>query len=244
MGDIFKIGIAGVLALVAAGGNYYWLQAQKSSGFTGIKVKENMSLGKPFSTKQLEPVAIPGDPAELKKTFIPWSKKALIENMPSNKAYSAGDLLLQQDLAISQPNWKPLGPFRLISVGERVRAGSRFTEGRGENSVTIEATLDDEGNYDAKTLRLLDIIAAQSDRDSGLAIVAIQLDPTPDSELTDPSDLDDVLMETEEEVIQLGSNKRGIIIPLNDVENIPEVLARGSYISFVIRWYDEFAETE
>ena len=91
-----------------------------------------------------------------------------------------------------------------------------------------------------KTLRLLDIVAMQSASESRAEIVAIQLDPNPENappEDVPPEDseLDDI---DETTSIQLATNRRGIIIPLGSVENIPEVLARGSYISFIVRWFD------
>ena len=155
MSDVFKIGIAISLALVAAVGNYLYLESQKGSEFHGVRLKSELRMGAPFSIDDFERVPIPGKEEELKKSFLPWANREYIANLPANKPYKSGDVLLMQDLNISKPSWKALGSFRLLSIGERIRTGDRFSEGRDSNSLTIEVELDKDGNYNEKNVAII-----------------------------------------------------------------------------------------
>ncbi len=240
MNNLARLVIALVLALAAGVANYLWMDWQETRHASFVVARADIHVGDAIKREDLGELKIPGDYDELRRTFIPASGgKSLLVGVRSSREYKPGDLILAEYIRSEIPHWKSLGPFRLVSVGDRVRSGDTYTSGSASNTVTIAATVDQDGNFDAKTERLLDIVAAQSNRDSSAKILAIQLDPTPgvDFSGTELSEADSVTVR-----LPLQANERGIIVPLKNVESIPEVLVRGSNISFIVDWFDDSAE--
>ena len=115
-----------------------------------------------------------------------------------------------------------LGPFKLISVGERFKsAGSAEPDAQaseGGNNVTIAVS----SNFDERTRRLLDIIDPSRVGDStkqAMRIVAVQV--IPKNELSPSAKLDDknVVYQT---------------VSLDGIENVPRVLLEGDVVRFVV----------
>ncbi len=239
MSNLAKFVAGIVIAVVAGLGNYAWLNSVQNQQPLFLRTAEQIAAGTTIQSGMLEAVRVPGLKDDLKKTFVPIESQPLIVGMPAVRTYGLGEMLLQADISDSLPRWRALGPFRLLSVGERIRSGSSYTDGSGGNTVTIAAFVDADGRYDKKSERLLDIIASQSKTER---IVAIQLEPSDDvSSASTSSSFDPILSEdfSEETPLMLEKNERGIIVPLRNVVSIPEVLVRGSKISFVISWFDE-----
>ena len=199
----------------------------------------------------LTAVRIPGDVDELKKSFVLANRDslALVVGARAPRNMTAGDLLLHQEMKANLPRWKALGPFRLVSVGEQV-VGGDYTGRDSSRSVTIAARVDAEGNYDARVERLLDILNSQGRRSKDSAsqrIVAIQLEPVRQSATPTP-DGDTMVSTLAPETgpsrapLPLAADERGIIVPLRNVENLPQLLARGDHVSFVVNWYDDTIE--
>lgn len=269
MSSLARLALALVVAVAAGLGNYAWMWWVQSQHKTFVTAEKPIKQGELIEATSLGDIRIPGQPEEIGETFIPADKgKALLVGMRASRDYRPGDLFTYDQIRMDLPRWKALGPFRLLSVGERVRSGGGYSEGRGSNTVTIAATVGRDGRYDAKTERLLDILAGQGsrDKDGGLKVVAIQLDPppgngasesgtseksedAPESVASEDAGLESQVSEDaalenagELERLQLDANEHGIIVPLRNVESIPEVLVRGDHISFIVAWFDDSAD--
>ncbi|NND98967.1 MAG: hypothetical protein HKN47_16745 [Pirellulaceae bacterium] len=239
MSSLIRLVIAAVLAIVAGFCNFMWLSWQEKRHLPFVVLDKPVTAGTLFQASDFGEIKIPGDYDDLRKTFIPASQgKSLLVGVRATRDYNAGDIILHDHIQSEIPHWKALGSFRLLSVGERIRSGNRYSEGSGGNTVTIAAEVDETGNYDSKTQRLLDLVATQSDRKSEARIVAIQLDPSELEPNISASPVDSVI-EPQETRLPLAQNERGIIIPLSNVESIPEVLVRGSNISFIVQWFED-----
>jgi hypothetical protein len=246
MTSLGRLSVALVLAIAAGVGNYAWMWWVQGQHKTFVKAEKEIKIGQLIVEDDLSEVRVPGDPAELGKTFILADEGiSLLVGMRAARDYRPGDLFLHEHIRMDLPRWKALGSFRLLSVGERVRSGGGYSEGRGSNNVTIAAAVGDDGKYDAKTERLLDIISSSATRDqaSGMKVVAIQLDPVPGGGPQKPAEPEEDGAHAGDpdgpERPLLGAKERGIIVPLRDVESIPEVLVRGDYISFIVAWFDD-----
>lgn len=245
MNSMIKLGGAIVLAVAAGIGNYYWMWTVENQHTHFLRISSAVDEGDRLQAKMIDSVAIPGDVAELRKTFVPASRetRALMIGMRAPRDMNVGDLVLQQDMQTDVPHWKPLGPFRLVSVGDRIAGTGGFSEGNTGRAVTIAAKVDERGRYEPKVERLLDIINANSDS-AGPRIVAVQLEPSGDTgaALTGSLFPGDTEIGAERQTLALAPNERGIIVPLQGVESVPELLVLGSHISFVVSWYDDTLE--
>jgi hypothetical protein len=114
-----------------------------------------------------------------------------------------------------------LGPFRLISVGERFKqAGPAKDEAKidpGANNVTIAVS----ANFDERTRKLLQVIDPNRNpsREKTTKIIAVQV--IPKEEQTELAKFDDknVVYQT---------------VQLDGIANVPRVLLEGDVIRFVV----------
>ena len=119
-----------------------------------------------------------------------------------------------------------LGPFRLISVGERFKNPTSEQVGQvseGGNNVTIAVS----ANFDERTRRLLEIIDPNrrtASTKTGQRIIAVQVIPkneqTPADKLSDKN----VVYQT---------------VSLDGIENVPRVLLEGDVVRFVVPATDQ-----
>lgn len=239
MSNMIRLVFGIVIAAGAGIGNYVWLNAVQNQHPEFLRASTAIKPGDEIKSSMLDRVRVPGDESELKKTYIPADSKSLVVGTPAVRSYKEGEMLMQADMSDTLPRWKALGPFRLLSVGERIRNGSRYSDGSGGDTVTIAARVDSNGKYDKKTERLLDIVASRS---KAIQIVAIQLEPDTEPRTAESNSFGDEVLGDElydETPLALNDGERGIIVPLKDVVSIPEVLVRGSEISFVVSWFED-----
>jgi hypothetical protein len=131
---------------------------------------------------------------------------------------------LQRDLQAPRElsKFEVLGPFQLISVGERFKTPNpeqKDSQGsEGGNNVTIAVS----ANFDERTRRLLEIIDPSRRGTSGkqgLRIVAVQVIPKNEAPSTAQLDNKNVVYQT---------------VSLDGIENVPRVLLEGDVVRFVV----------
>ncbi|MGD9631825.1 MAG: hypothetical protein AB7G28_25265 [Pirellulales bacterium] len=226
MSHVGKLSIAVGLALLAAALNAMWLSAEKRPA-TFVAVSVDVKQGQPLSDDVLTSVPVPGNSDALRESLIPYSGRAILYGVLASRNYAAGDVIFQRDLQapLELSKFEVLGPFRLISVGERFKNADESAAGaEGGNNVTIAVS----ANFDERTRRLLEIIDPSRSRVIGnpeSRIVAVQVIPkneqTPDAKLDDKN----VVYQT---------------VSLNGIENVPRVLLEGDVVRFVVPASDPF----
>lgn len=253
MGYVTRLLIAVVLGLAAAAVNWLTMSAQIQPA-KYVAFDEALERGDTIREDDLRAVPVPGDPAVLRQSLIPFSNRALVLGSPAVRDYQAGDFVFAQD--IQPPDvakaWDVIGPFQLISVGERLKqrgqdasgaetSGSSAGTTRG-NSVTIAV----DANFDEATSQLLQVIAGDrtgAAKQPSLKIVAVQVVPANEngsqrSELVRPQSQS--TLESELRSIN-GSSKRTAepavvyqTVSLDGIPNVPTVLLEGDLIRFVV----------
>jgi hypothetical protein len=223
MSHVAKLSIAVVLALLAAGLNAMWLSAEKRPP-TFVALNVDLLEGKEITDEMLRSVPVPGNPDKLRESLIPYSSRAILFGMKASRDYIAGDLVLQRDLQAPRElsKFEVLGPFQLISVGERFKTPSTEQKdvqvSEGGNNVTIAVS----ANFDERTRRLLEIIDPSRRGNSAkqtLRIVAVQVIPKNEASSTVKLDNKNVVYQT---------------VSLDGIENVPRVLLEGDVVRFVV----------
>jgi hypothetical protein len=189
-----------------------------------VAAASDLRAGQPITSAMLAPVPVPGDPGALRASLIPYANRAILLGLPTPRSYARGDMFFQRDIQapLQLTEYEVLGPFRLISVGQRFKEQSdEKTEGdysAGGNNVTIAV----DANFDERTRRLLEIIdpnRKSSRAGAARRIVAVQVIP-------------------KEEQASLGKlDKKNSVyqtISLDGIENVPRVLLEGEVIRFVV----------
>ena len=223
MSNVTKLSAAIILALVAAGINTAWLNAKKVPP-QFVALKANVERGQAITDALLAPVPVPGDALKLRKALVPYSQRALLFGLEASRDYTAGDMIFQRDIQAPKQDvaFEILGPFRLISVGERFKeADPESEQGYSPNSGGNNVTIAVSAKFNDQARRLLKIIDPKRDTDEDTPhIVAVQVVPpgaSQSSELADSGD--DVVYQT---------------VALDGIENVPGVLLAGDVIRFVI----------
>ncbi len=223
MSHVAKLSIAVVLALAAAVMNAMWLSAEKRPP-TFVAAKADIKAGQEIMDAMLTPIPVPGDVATLRVSLIPYANRAILLGLKASRPYSRGDIFFQRDIQapLELAQFEVLGPFRLISVGERFKQTGTEAENGGSdpggNNVTIAVSAD----FDERTRRLLQIIDPnlKSGRDEKVKkIVAVQVIPI-------DQQTPEMTKKNEKEVYQTVS--------LQGIENVPRVLLEGEVIRFVV----------
>ena len=223
MSHVTKLSLAVVLALVAAALNAMWLSAEKRPT-TYVASGVDLPVGQEISDEMLAAVPVPGDAEALRASLVPYANRAILLGLTTSRAYTRGDMFFQRDIQapLQLPEYEVLGPFRLISVGERFKeSGSESDDGRfsqGGNNVTIAV----DANFDERTRRLLQTIDPKqnANRDRSAArIIAVQVIP-----------------EETQSAKPVGSDKNVVYqtVSLQGIENVPRVLLEGALIRFVV----------
>jgi hypothetical protein len=223
MSHMAKLSFAVFLALAAAGLNMMWLSAKQRPP-TFVAAGTDISVGKEITSDALVAVPVPGDAEKLRESLIPYANRAILLGRKAPRDYTRGDIFFQRD--IEQPldpaKFEVLGPFRLISVGERFKQPEAGQDNGGASSAGDNVTIAVSASFDERTRRLLEVIDPNRRPDSagkGTKIVAVQVIPRNESSSAPAVDDKDVVYQT---------------VSLQDIENVPSVLLAGDDIRFVI----------
>lgn len=240
MPNYIKLSLAMLIAVVAGALNWMYLAYHTSPNYylalnDGVSVKAGSRF--PSDLDKYKRIGILGDPKRLGTTLIPFDEKnggALVFDAKASRDLGSGEPIFFSDIAADVPRYETLGPFKLLSVGEHF-TGAVETEQHSESGTTITVepgweqssgtTASGEQEYDESTRRLLQIIDAERNRSdsasSHLRIVAIEARPSSSSATSE----------------LITSTARAIIVPIDDLANIPKVLQIGTQIAFVVPAY-------
>lgn len=220
MKHMLGLAFAGLLGLTAAGLNWFWISGLATPD-DYVSLSSDVVKGAELSEDLLKAVPVPGKRETLRKSLIPWENRAILFGTQANRDYVDGDLVFHRDIQPPMENsqWDVIGPFKLISVGERFkeRTGDELDYAKTDgNNLTIAVAAD----FDARTRKLLEVIRSDNNADSKLEIVAVQVLPSNQSsgriEAAQPNEI----------VYQTVS--------LDGIANVPRVLLEGDMIRFVI----------
>jgi hypothetical protein len=223
MSHVMKLSLAVGLAFAAAALNAMWLSAEKRPA-SFVAAKDEIKAGSEINEGLLTDVPVPGDPDTLRESLIPFANRSLLFGMKAPRNYTRGDVFFQRDIQapLEPVQFETLGPFRLISVGEKFKqAGDGPDEGQIDasgNNVTIAVS----ANYDEQTRRLLEIIDPNrraEDETRVVKIVAVQVIPKEKETSLPPADAKNIVYQT---------------VSLQGIESVPRVLLQGDVIQFVI----------
>jgi hypothetical protein len=223
MSHVAKLSLAVVLALAAAGLNAMWLGAQKRPP-TFVAASVDVPAGREITAEMLEAVPVPGDVDKLRTALIPFDKRFILYGGKTSRAYTRGDMFFQRDIQapLELTQFEVLGPFRLISVGERFKQGDSEQAESQLSATGDNVTIAVSAKFDERTRRLLEIIDPNQQAGEGTQvkkIVAVQVIPKDQQPAAAMADEKDVVYQT---------------VSLQGIENVPRVLLEGDVIRFVI----------
>mgnify|MGYP001459932159 CR=1 FL=1 len=221
MNHVSKLSLAIGLAISSAVLNALWLIAEKKPPLF-VAVANDMSAGSEIFDESLMAVPVPGNVEKLRASLIPYGNRAILLGQRTTRDYLAGDVFFQRDIQApkNEAKFEVLGPFKLISVGERFKQIGTSEEAEnlstGGNNVTIAVS----ANFDERTRRLLEVINPnKANRTETTArIVAVQILPA-NEHSPELDQMDETVYQT---------------ISLDGIENVPRVLLAGEVIRFVI----------
>ncbi len=221
MSNIFSLCLALVLGVLAAGLNMAWVSTQaRPSQFVALKAP--LEAGKEIQEDTLMAIPVPGNLAELKRSLVPFANRSILFGMKAPRSFAAGDVVFQRDIQApaEASRWEVVGPFQLISVGEKFSSDDQYAARSGDNNVTIAVA----ANFDEQTRRLLEVIGSNRTGDvrgdESLNIVAVQVVPTKGNERSSQR-----------------TNSQNVVyqtVSLQGIANVPRVLLEGDMIRFVI----------
>jgi hypothetical protein len=229
MSHVAKLSLAVVLALAAAGLNAMWLSAQKRPP-NFVAAAADVPAGREITDDMLMSVPVPGDLEKLRAAIIPYDQRAILYGLKTPRAYTRGDMFFQRDIQapLEPQQFEILGPFRLISVGERFKQADAEAPESQLSAAGDNVTIAVSAKFDERTRRLLEIIDPNrqpSDEGPVKKIVAVQVIPKDQEPAAEMLDDKDVVYQT---------------VSLQGIENVPRVLLAGDVIRFVIPASDEF----
>ena len=183
MSHLLKFTVAVLLGVVAAAGNWLYLELQ-TSPTQYVAVAQAKERGDVLKEDDLVAVPVPGDAQQLRRTLIPYTKRSILFGAKASRDYERGDIVFMRD--VSQPEtsdaWEVVGPFQLISVGERFTRSTSDQDRAGSNMRGNTITIAVDADFGPQTNRLLSVIAKETatERRVSPAIVAVQVVPTDD----------------------------------------------------------------
>jgi hypothetical protein len=238
MNSIVQLSIAILLAVVAAGINWIYLTAQTSPP-AYVAVKADVKQGREIEDDLLMSVPVPGDAERLKQALIPYKNRSILLGTKAARDFQRGDMIFARDIVapLDQWQWDVIGPFELISVGERFKQGSgrpeESTNSIRGNTVTIAV----DAGFDRQTSRLLEAIAAEgafSREDGSPEIVAVQVVPAAGSRLANRRSLQQPLSAAGASILPPRDDVVYQTVSLEGIPNVPLVLLEGDLIRFVV----------
>ena len=217
-----SLGFALFLGVLAAALNWIWISGlARPDEF--VATRHAVAAGDELTADSLIAVPVPGDAEQLRKSLIPFEHRAILYGTKASRDYSTGDVVFQRDMLEPEETseWEVIGPFQLISVGERFKRTTpddapEYSRTDG-NTLTIAV----DANFDARTRRLLDVISSRRDGGrSAAGILEVQiLAPGADAGGTLTAQPRDVVYQT---------------VSLEGIANVPRVLLEGDMIRFVV----------
>ena len=221
MKHLMGLGIAGLIGVAAACLNWVWISGLATPD-DYVAIGSDVPIGEVLDEDNLVAVPVPGDRERLRQSYIPWQDRAVLFGTTANREYVAGDIVLHRDIGTptGSSEWDVIGPFKLISVGERFKERTddeldyRRTDG---NNLTIAVDAD----FDGRTRKLLEVIRTDQSGDrQQAAIVAVQVLPANQSgTLVHRPESQNVVYQT---------------VSLEGIANVPRVLLAGDMIRFVV----------
>ena len=237
MSNLVKLVLAVVLGLTAAGINWLWLSS-RAQPVKYVGLASDVDRDEKITIEMLMGVPVPGDAATLSQTFIPFSERRILEGRTATRPYRKGDLVLYRDLEAPEAKsvYEELGPFRLLSVGNRFARsvkGDETISGSDGDNIAIAVPWP----YDQMTKQLVDITSAardprddEADAERRPRIVRLHVLPSAEGDLAPVAS-----GEAGDFSLGLAQNQRALFVSLEGIENVPRVLLVGQNISFVIR---------
>jgi hypothetical protein len=243
MSIISRLAIALAVGLVAAGLNALALSsATKQSGY--VALARDVKQGDAVPAAALAELAVPGDPAVVGRSLVPWKDRGLLVQMRAPRGYAKGDVVLQRDvrdaIRLASRDELALLQFRVIAVGDRFKrqaATEADAASGGQGSyVTIavkqraeEPPRTDDPPVVRQSRRMIRVVTqraaggkpAAEDRIFGVAVfpraqaAAAGGPPAGDSPIEQP--LPDEMLLT---------------VPLEGIESVPDVILVGGNIGF------------
>ena len=222
MSHFSKLSLAVGLAIFAAVLNAMWLSAKQQPPLF-VAAAGDMPVGSEITDEMLLAVPVPGNVETLRASLVPYGNRAILLGQMTSREYIAGDVFFQRDVQAPRDvaKFEVLGPFKLISVGERFKQPEN-AEDEGQlsgsgNNITIAVSAD----FDERTRRLLEIVDPNREtRNSqkSAKIVAVQILPA-DQQSPEIAKEANVVYQT---------------VSLDGIESVPRVLLAGEVIRFVI----------
>ncbi len=234
---LFKLTLALTLGMVAAALNWIYVSSQTQPA-TYVAVTAMVERGSEITQDDLAALPVPGDPARLRKSLIPYDNRSMLFGRKATRDYEVGDLVFAGDLApeSDRSQWDVIGPFELISVGERFKQAAGREQGVSSSTRGDTVTIAVDANFGEQTSRLLSVIAGDLDRQRGedaRTIVAVQVVPSQKSRAPNSSDLRSLRGEEG----GLPSAPETVVyqtVSLQGIANVPVVLLEGDFIRFVV----------
>ena len=221
MKHLLGLGFAGLLGVIAAGLNWAWI-AGLATPDDYVAMKSDITVGEELNEDDLMALPVPGNREQLRSAFIPWNDRAILFGATAKRDYVAGDVVFHRDIHAPAENsqWDVIGPFKLISVGERFKERTvdelDYTRTDG-NTLTIAV----DANFDERTRRLLEVIRTdRTDEEQVRKVVAVQVLP--------PNQADGSSQSSESQNVVYQT------ISLDGIANVPRVLLAGNMIRFVV----------
>lgn len=235
-----RLAVAVAVGLGAAGLNALALLLANRGG-EYVAFSQDVGQGKPVTPDALTPLAVPGDPAVVGRSLVPWKDRGLLVQMSAPRGYAVGDLVLQRDvreaIRIASRDDLALLSFRVIAVGDRFKRQSGVdadrTSGGDGNFVTIAVTQDAkeaprEGEprnvIDARRMvRVVTQRAAGGKPEAEDRILGVAVFPR---EEAGGAEADDA---------PIGQPRAGemlLTVPLEGIESVPDVILVGGNIGF------------
>ena len=230
---LIKFTLALFIGSLAAIGNWLYMSLQ-TRPTEYVAVANNLKVGQMIDENDLLAVPVPGDPRSLNKALIPYGSRAILLGRKASRAYIEGDVVLSRDLVAdpSDAAWDVIGPFELISVGERFKQETgRETSSSSTRGDTVTIAVD--ADFDQQTSHLLSVLAGQATHASTKAsqtqaseILAVQVVPSRRSDGGLPLSSDIPIVPAAKRVYQTVS--------LKGITSVPAVLLEGDFIRFVV----------
>lgn len=251
MSHLLKFTFAVLLGVLAAAGNWLYLELQ-TSPTQYVAVDQAKERGDVLEEEDLVAVPVPGDAQLLKRTLVPFANRSILFGAKATRDFERGDMVFMRDLSQPENNdaWEVVGPFQLISVGERFTRSTSDEDRVGSNMRGNTITIAVDADFGPQTNRLLSVIAKEtaSERRPSPAIVAVQVVPTVDRRapaianpdqaaangLRSPRDRN---LPTPGDADVESALPTSIVyqtVSLDGIPNVPAVLLEGDLIRFVV----------
>ncbi|GAB5406750.1 MAG: hypothetical protein Aurels2KO_49810 [Aureliella sp.] len=233
------------LGIVAASMNWVYMSSLAKPTMY-VAVDSTLKAGQTIEENDLQPVPVPGDDELLRKSLIPYRSRSVLFGRKASRGYLEGDLVFSRDL-VSDPalaQWDVIGPFELISVGERFKQTTGRTETLVGSTRGDTVTIAVDADFDLQTSRLLSVIAGDSSgaaprraNDKPVDIVAVQVVPSKQQDQAARALAQQNPGAFQARNNSLNSSTDNMVyqtVSLQGIANVPGVLLEGDFIRFVV----------